>query len=131
MASVGLFGLHLGYTRWNPSILTFRHAVSLDERRTKFQPNLCGLEGIPTEKPTKRDGLGKTTESKAAGPSKIRKVKKQLNPAPASGNQVLKPKSQNATRTVKVAPPNPEVGGQAQIDSQPIDHGITQQNNRE
>lgn len=42
VGSVGLFGRHLGFTRSNPGIRTFRHAVALDERRRRFQPNLCG-----------------------------------------------------------------------------------------
>jgi len=28
------------FTRWNPKVLTLRHAVSLDEHRVKFQPHL-------------------------------------------------------------------------------------------
>lgn len=41
MASVGLFGRHFGFTRHNPGIKIFRHAVALDERRIKFLPSLC------------------------------------------------------------------------------------------
>lgn len=33
-----MFGHNLGFTYFNPGIKNFRHAVALDERRTKFRP---------------------------------------------------------------------------------------------
>ncbi|KAJ7490441.1 hypothetical protein FB451DRAFT_1023007 [Mycena latifolia] len=42
VASVGvLMGRSLPFTSTNDSIKTFRHAVSLDERRVRYQPYLC------------------------------------------------------------------------------------------
>lgn len=38
--SVGLLGRNLPFTASNTAVHTFRHAVSLDEHRAKFQPNL-------------------------------------------------------------------------------------------
>lgn len=38
MASVGVFGHNAGFTFFNPGIQSFRHAVALDERRSKFRP---------------------------------------------------------------------------------------------
>ena len=37
--SVGVIPHHLPFTRSNTSIRHFRHAISLDEHRAKFQPN--------------------------------------------------------------------------------------------
>lgn len=39
MSSVGLLGRHLSFSSSNSIVKTFRHALSLDERRTKFKPN--------------------------------------------------------------------------------------------
>ena len=39
--SVGLIPHRLPFTMSNSSIRYFRHAVSLDERRAKFRPNIC------------------------------------------------------------------------------------------
>lgn len=39
MASVGIFGRHLSFTASNRIVKTFRHALSLDEHRSKFKPN--------------------------------------------------------------------------------------------
>ncbi|KAG8923503.1 hypothetical protein FRC00_006176 [Tulasnella sp. 408] len=39
VSSVGIKGRHLPFTSSNTIIRTFRHALSLDERRAKFQPN--------------------------------------------------------------------------------------------
>ncbi|KAG8967983.1 hypothetical protein FRC05_001693 [Tulasnella sp. 425] len=39
VSSVGIKGRHLPFTSSNTIIHTFRHALSLDERRAKFQPN--------------------------------------------------------------------------------------------
>jgi uncharacterized protein (DUF2235 family) len=38
--SVGIIGRYLPFTASNTVVHTFRHAVSLDEHRAKFQPNL-------------------------------------------------------------------------------------------
>ncbi|EKM61735.1 uncharacterized protein PHACADRAFT_248531 [Phanerochaete carnosa HHB-10118-sp] len=40
VCSVGLFSRRLPFTTSNTSVKTFRHAVSLDERRAKFKANL-------------------------------------------------------------------------------------------
>lgn len=40
MDSVGIIPRRLPFTASNSVIKTFRHAVALDERRAKFQPNL-------------------------------------------------------------------------------------------
>ena len=40
MASVGFPPTYLPFTRYNPALKTFRHAVALDERRIKFSPYL-------------------------------------------------------------------------------------------
>ncbi|KAG8957907.1 hypothetical protein FRC00_003314 [Tulasnella sp. 408] len=40
VASCGLFGRHLPFTASNHIIRVFRHALALDERRSKFKPNL-------------------------------------------------------------------------------------------
>ena len=40
VCSVGLVGRRLPFTTSNTSVKTFRHAVSLDERRAKFRANL-------------------------------------------------------------------------------------------
>lgn len=39
VASCGLFGRHLPFTASNHIIHVFRHALALDERRSKFKPN--------------------------------------------------------------------------------------------
>ncbi|KAG9018129.1 hypothetical protein FRB90_012150 [Tulasnella sp. 427] len=39
VSSVGIKGRHLPFTSSNTIIRSFRHALSLDERRAKFQPN--------------------------------------------------------------------------------------------
>lgn len=39
VASCGLFGRHLPFTASNHIIRVFRHALALDERRSKFKPN--------------------------------------------------------------------------------------------
>ncbi|KAG8963071.1 hypothetical protein FRC05_004929 [Tulasnella sp. 425] len=39
VASCGLFGRHLPFTASNNIIRIFRHALALDERRSKFKPN--------------------------------------------------------------------------------------------
>lgn len=38
--SVGIISRHLPFTQSNTAVKTFRHAVSLDERRAKFKANL-------------------------------------------------------------------------------------------
>ena len=40
VCSVGLYPRTLPFTTSNTLVRTFRHALALDERRTKFQPNL-------------------------------------------------------------------------------------------
>lgn len=40
VSSLGVFGRSLPYTASNRSLRTFRHAISADERRAKFKPNL-------------------------------------------------------------------------------------------
>lgn len=39
VGSIGVFGGHLAFTRMNPSIVVLRHALALDERRTRYRPN--------------------------------------------------------------------------------------------
>lgn len=63
MASVGFFGRHLGFTRSNPGVEIFRHAVALDERRVKFLPSLCRADPKPGEEQDSRSKSRKTTES--------------------------------------------------------------------
>lgn len=65
MASVGLFGRHFGFTRLNPGIKVLRHAVSLDERRVKFQPNLCKNNMAPKDDQDGGGVSGGTSESLA------------------------------------------------------------------
>ncbi|KAF8625618.1 hypothetical protein AX17_006803 [Amanita inopinata Kibby_2008] len=54
VSSVGIFGRHLPFSTSNTSIRTFRHAVSLDERRAKFKANLWNR---PEEKELKYSGF--------------------------------------------------------------------------
>lgn len=64
MASVGLFGRHYGYTRSNPNIKIFRHALALDERRGKFLPSPCIDPLSQSDESTKDSRLDVTTESR-------------------------------------------------------------------
>ncbi|KAJ7078619.1 hypothetical protein B0H15DRAFT_860330 [Mycena belliarum] len=59
VASVGvLMGRSLPFTGTNDSIKTFRHAVSLDERRVRFQPYLWEpKEDAPAKDPSQTDVL--------------------------------------------------------------------------
>ena len=38
--SVGIIPRHVPFTKHNTALKTFRHAISLDEHRVKFKPNL-------------------------------------------------------------------------------------------
>lgn len=38
--SVGLIPRHVPFTKYNACVKTFRHAISLDERRVKFKANM-------------------------------------------------------------------------------------------
>lgn len=54
--SVGLVSRTLPFVESNTAIKTFRHAVSLDERRVKFRPRLYGdVKASPTDDIVKRD----------------------------------------------------------------------------
>ncbi|KAF9653862.1 hypothetical protein BDM02DRAFT_3086688 [Thelephora ganbajun] len=58
VASVGLlYGRNLPFTTNNEAIRVFRHALSLDERRARFQPNMFHREG-PDEEPARKDPEG-------------------------------------------------------------------------
>jgi uncharacterized protein (DUF2235 family) len=39
---------HLPHTRWNPSVITVRHAISIDEKRKFFRTNLWSSSGQST-----------------------------------------------------------------------------------
>ncbi|KAJ3746884.1 hypothetical protein EV360DRAFT_1697, partial [Lentinula raphanica] len=49
--SVGLLPKRLPFTTSNTIVRTFRHAISLDERRAKFKPNLWNLPHSRSEHP--------------------------------------------------------------------------------
>jgi len=53
--SVGLFPHRLPLTMTNNSILVYRHAVSLDERRAKFKANLSPQTGGAGKAPQRQD----------------------------------------------------------------------------
>ncbi|KAJ7601159.1 hypothetical protein C8J56DRAFT_1038764 [Mycena floridula] len=55
VCSVGVVGKCLPFTSSNNAIKTFRHALALDERRTRFRPNLYHRPSSPS--PRKRSSL--------------------------------------------------------------------------
>ncbi|TFK65485.1 hypothetical protein BDN72DRAFT_773295 [Pluteus cervinus] len=77
--SVGLITKRLPFTTSNTIVKTFRHAVSLDERRAKFKANLwnrpdqreqkLGLSNENSTPPSESDSQGRTSSSPSSQPS--------------------------------------------------------------
>ncbi|KAJ7174101.1 hypothetical protein C8R43DRAFT_1230806 [Mycena crocata] len=65
--SVGLFPKRLPFTTSNTIVRTFRHAISLDERRAKFKPNLWNR---PNEKEKTLSITDQKSHGKRAHPTK-------------------------------------------------------------
>ncbi|KAJ3983508.1 hypothetical protein F5890DRAFT_1522779 [Lentinula detonsa] len=89
--SVGLIPKRLPFTTSNTIVRTFRHAISLDERRAKFKPNLWNLpysrsehsQDLPPSRPT-YSGFSYRSIGKERVRQVSRSPKQRLSPLPAS-----------------------------------------------
>ncbi|KAJ4479368.1 hypothetical protein J3R30DRAFT_3883877, partial [Lentinula aciculospora] len=89
--SVGLIPKRLPFTTSNTIVRTFRHAISLDERRAKFKPNLWNLphsrtehsQDLPPSRPT-YSGFSYRSSAKSRARQLSRSPKKRLSPLPPS-----------------------------------------------
>ncbi|KAJ3998242.1 hypothetical protein F5050DRAFT_1798545 [Lentinula boryana] len=89
--SVGLIPKRLPFTTSNTIVRTFRHAISLDERRAKFKPNLWNLpysrseppQDLPPSRPT-YSGFSYRSIGKERVRQVSRSPKPRLSPLPAS-----------------------------------------------
>ncbi|KAJ3968463.1 hypothetical protein EV361DRAFT_415700 [Lentinula raphanica] len=89
--SVGLLPKRLPFTTSNTIVRTFRHAISLDERRAKFKPNLWNLphsrsehpQDLPPSRPT-YSGFSYRSIVKDRARQASRSPKQRLSPLPTS-----------------------------------------------
>ncbi|KAJ3488319.1 hypothetical protein NLI96_g2922 [Meripilus lineatus] len=92
VSSVGLIPHRLPFTASNTSIKTFRHAVSLDERRAKFKANLFN-------RPTKREQkLGtQPGEMPKAGADIVTTLGQEIDTGVQAGDGTVKVAGKSAT----------------------------------
>ncbi|KAJ3883885.1 hypothetical protein F5051DRAFT_390463 [Lentinula edodes] len=89
--SVGLIPKRLPFTTSNTIVRTFRHAISLDERRAKFKPNFWNLphprsehsQDLPPSRPT-YSGFSYRSSGKERFRQLSRSPKQRLSPLPPS-----------------------------------------------
>jgi hypothetical protein len=79
--SVGIFPKRLPFTTSNGIVRTFRHAVSLDERRSKFKTNLWNR---PTDQETRLGVLASSSQQKQPSISPASSVDEKVPSTPNS-----------------------------------------------
>ncbi|KAF8171238.1 hypothetical protein K438DRAFT_1853048 [Mycena galopus ATCC 62051] len=87
--SVGLVPRRLPFTTSNTIVRTFRHAVSLDERRAKFKPNLWN-------RPDKREKLLSVSDQKkhhhhVDAPHPTKKISQRMRESTYDGEEAPRP----------------------------------------
>ncbi|QRW27126.1 choline transport protein [Rhizoctonia solani] len=101
VSSVGLlWPRHLPFTSSNSIVKTFRHAVSLDERRAKFKQNVWHVDSpTPHRDPEQGSPCTNLKQPRAPSPTLVRSPATTL-PYPSKGN---KPKSKKGDANTAVA----------------------------
>ncbi|ELU44441.1 hypothetical protein AG1IA_01525 [Rhizoctonia solani AG-1 IA] len=101
VSSVGLlWPRHLPFTSSNSIVKTFRHAVSLDERRAKFKQNVWHVDSpTPHRDPEQGSPCANLKQPRAPSPTLVRSPATTL-PYPSKGN---KPKSKKGDANTAVA----------------------------